>query len=423
MLFCTTLIMACEPPPDARYRTGSIQKDNLAVEVVAVGTVQPLALTKVSTQLSGQVASVLVDFNDVVTKGQLLAQLDEQSFTARLDEAQAQLEVARNQFDTKKAGIQRARARIANRRAEIRVLQSESDSAAALHRMARAELKRISALADRSSASVSQLDEIQYEHESTRALLAAAEARLGVQDTKIGEAEADLAMAQAQVKHALAMVRQQKAAVDEAQLNLERTAIRSPLDGVVISRDVEPGQTVAASLQAPTLFSLAGDLRSMQVETQVDEADIGRIRVGQPVRFQVDAYPENVFKGVVRKIHIAPRMVQNVVTYNVLADAPNPDRSLLPGMTALVRIQVAQHADVLLLPNAALRFTPPPDWITHEKSANGSNRIWLLPPSGPIPVDVVLGPSNERVTMVRKGPIKAGDRVITGAGVGTPPGD
>ena len=184
------------------------------------------------------------------------------------------------------------------------------------------------------------MDEAETDFDSARALREAADAWLEVQDAEILAAGADLEMAEAQLGNAQALIRQREAAADEARVNLERTAIRSPLDGVVIRRDVEPGQTVAASLQAPTLFSLAGDLRSMRVETRVDEADIGRARVAQSVEFRVDAYPERVFTGKVHRIHMAPELFQNVVTYNVLVDAPNPDLALLPGMTALVRITV-----------------------------------------------------------------------------------
>ena len=197
-------------------------------------------------------------------------------------------------------------------------------------------------------------------------------------------------------------------------MNLERTKIRSPLDGVVIRRDVAPGQTVAASLQAPTLFSLAGDLRTMRVETRVDEADIGRVLVGQPVAFRADAYPERQFTGRVHKVHMAPEIVQNVVTYNVLVDAPNPDLALLPGMTALVRITVKVHEGVRRLPNAALRFSPPDDWPSPGKPAPGWSWVWRMDPGGPIPLQVRLGPSDDLATAVEEGELRTGDRVLIG---------
>jgi HlyD family secretion protein len=154
----------------------------------------------------------------------------------------------------------------------------------------------------------------------------------------------------------------------------------------------------------------------MRVETRVDEADIGRVRVGQSVRFRVDAYSEQDFFGKVHKIHMAPETIQNVVTYNVLVDAQNPDLLLLPWMTALVRIAVAEHSDALLLPNAALRFSPPADWLPQEPPAAGNSRVWRFGEDGPAPVEVRLGPSDQEATVVLEGELRAGDRVIVGLG-------
>ncbi len=412
LAICALLLGSCGA--DSEYRTALIETGSLAVQVTAVGTVQPLALTKVSTQLSGQVAEVLADFNDVVEKGQVLARLDEQSFRARHQEAQAELEVAHSQLQVQQAAVERAQAQLANRRAKREVLKAEAESAAARQRMAAGELARMRTLAERKTLSASQLEEAQSEFDSTRALRQAADARLQVQDTEIRMAEADLAIAMSQLGNHRALIRQREAAADEARVNLERTAILSPLDGVVIRRDVEPGQTVAASLQAPTLFSLAGDLRSMRVETRVDEADIGRVRVGQPVQFRVDAYPERLFTGEVHKIHIAPEVVRNVVTYHVLVDAPNPDLALLPGMTALVQITVEEHVDVLLLPNSALRFMPPADWPSLGEPAPGSTRVWRLASAEPRPIEVSLGPSDDSATVLQEGELQPGDRVVIG---------
>lgn len=412
---CAFLLGACGSGAGPEVRTTVVDTGALVVQVTAVGTVQPLALTKVSTQLSGQVAEVLADFNDVVEKGQVLARLDEQSFRARLQEAQAEFEVAGSQLLVQKAALERARAQLANRQAKRLVLTAEAESAAARERKAVAELSRMRLLAKQKTISRSAFDEAETDFDSARALREAADAWLEVQDAEILAARADVEMAEAQLGNVQAQIRQREAAQEEARVSLERTAIRSPLDGVVIRRDVEPGQTVAASLQAPILFSLAGDLRSMRVETRVDEADIGRVRVAQSVEFRVDAYPERVFTGKVHRIHMSPELFQNVVTYNVLVDAPNQDLALLPGMTALVRITVEEHADVLLLPNAALRFTPPSDWPSMAEPALGKTWVWRAGEDGPVPVEVVLGPSDDLATVVKGGGLRAGDRVIIGA--------
>jgi HlyD family secretion protein len=409
---CLLLLLSCEPGGDKpEYRSEPVTEGDLLEEVVAVGTVQPVSLTQVSSQLSGQVAEVLVEHNDPVEKGQTLARLDQQSYQARLAEAEAELEVARSELRVRRAGILRAGARLDNRQAEREVSAAETRSAAARLRLSEAELQRTRALNKLSSASAKQLDQARSERESADAQQAAAQARLRVQESAVAEAEADLAIAEAQVENAEALIRKRTAAVDEARFNLQRTLIRSPLDGVVIDRDVEAGQTVAASLQAPTLFTLAGDLGSIQVKTRVDEADIGRIAKGQIANFRVDAFPSRAFDGVVRDIQIAPRLVQNVVTYNVLVKAANTDRALLPGMTAMVRIIVARHRG-LLLPNAALRFIPPDDW-SPQQAAFSNQRVWLAGPDGPKPVPVSLGPGNQRSTLLADGALSAGSRLIT----------
>jgi HlyD family secretion protein len=413
---CALLLFACDSNSDPDYRTAQVDTGDILVQVNAVGSLTPLALTNVSSQLSGQVAEVLADFNDTVQTGQVLARLDEQSFRARLQEAEAQLEVARSQLLVQRAAVDRARAQLASSKAKRLVLAAEAQSAAARERKAAAELERARTLADRSTVSASELEDAQADFDAARALREAADAWLDVQDTEIRAAQSDLAMAEAQLGNSEAQIRQHEAAAAEARVNLERTAIRSPLDGVVIRRDVEPGQTVAASLQAPTLFSLAGDLRTMRVETRVDEADIGRVRVGQAVSFRVDAYPERQFNGRVHKVHMAPEIVQNVVTYNVLVDAPNPDVALLPGMTALVRITVETHANALRLPNAALRFNPPEDWPRPGEPPPGMTWVWRLDPDGPSPVEVRLGPSDDLKTAVEDGELRAGDDVLIGLG-------
>lgn len=414
--FLAVLVGACGSGSDPAYRTAPVDTGDLLVQVNAVGTLTPLALTNLSSQLSGQVAEVLADFNDAVDRGQVLARLDEQSFRARLQEAEAQLEVARSQLLVQRAAVERASAQLASRQAKRLVLTAEAEGAAARERKAAAERDRARTLAERSTVSASELEDAQADFDVARALREAADAWLDVQDTEIRAAESDLAMAEAQLGNSEAQIRQHEAAAEEARVNLERTAIRSPLDGVVIRRDVEPGQTVAASLQAPTLFSLAGDLHTMRVETRVDEADIGRVRVDQPVTFRVDAYPERQFSGRVHKVHMAPEIVQNVVTYTVLVDAPNADLALLPGMTALVRITVQTHAGVLRLPNAALRFRPPDDWPNPGEPAPGRTWVWRLSSNGPSPIEVRLGPSDDLATAVEDGPLRAGDRVLIGLG-------
>jgi HlyD family secretion protein len=224
-------------------------------------------------------------------------------------------------------------------------------------------------------------------------------------------------MASALLDHGLATIRQREAALEENQVSLRRTDIKAPLDGVVISRDVEQGQTVAASLQAPTLFTLAQDLARMRVETHVDEADIGRLRIGQQAFFSVDAHPGRRFTGQVTSIRKAPKLLHNVVTYTVLVEADNPDLSLYPGMTAVVRIVADEVEDALRIPNAALRFVPRELPADADASANREDRVrvWRIDQDGdPQPVWVLTGVSDEEYTVMIEGDLKAGDRLIAG---------
>jgi len=416
LLAIPLLVSSCAESPTAELQTISVDRGPIETFVDAVGTLQPLALTKVSSQLSGQIAEVLADFNDRVAKGQILARLDEQSYRARVQEAQAELDVARSQLAVYRAGLARAQAQLSTSRAHGAVLESEQAAAAAEERKLASELDRQRALARRGTSSTSELETAQSRSDAARAQRQAAEARCVAQEGEVAAALAEVAIAEAQIGNAEALMRQREAALDEARVHLARTAIRSPLDGIVIRRDVEPGQTVASSLQAPTLFTLAGDLRSMRVETRVDEADIGQVRSGQEVRFQVDAYPERSFDGRVVEIRMAPEVVQNVVTYSVIVDAPNTDRALLPGMTATVRIAIDTLSDVLRIPNAALRFRPPAGWPEGPGPAEGRTRAWVAGEARPRPVDLLLGASDEKYTAVREGDLETGQLVLIGLG-------
>lgn len=246
--------------------------------------------------------------------------------------------------------------------------------------------------------------------------------------------QADMDAATTALEAARATLRQSQATLERAEVNLRYATIRAPISGVVISRDVDVGQTVAASLQAPTLFTIANDLRKMQVQASVDEADIGAVRAGQHVTFRVDAYPEREFEGIVSQIRLAPVITQNVVTYTVIIDVENRDGTLMPGMTATVSIEVARREDVLRVPLLALRFTPP-DAVTEaarppdggENRGRGgargrrdatAGRVWVLDGDTPVPVRVQRGVQNVRHAEVESDSLKEGDRVIVGVNSG-----
>lgn len=284
------------------WRTAAVDRGQVQVSISATGTLRALSTVDVGTQVSGQVESVAVDFNDRVVRGQEIARIDAANFRTRLTQTEADLASAR-------ANLVEAQTAL---------------------KLAEAELKRKIELAGRKLISASELD--------------------------IAQAARDQAMAR--VGSARAAVRQREAAVADAALDVEYTVIRSPVDGVVLLRSVEPGQTVAASFQTPVLFRIAEDLTRMQIDLSIDEADVGQIRTGLPVRFTVDAYPNRHFEGKVHQVRLAATTLNNVVTYPVVVEVNNEDESLLPGMTANAEIEVASRRDVLRVPNAALRFKP-----------------------------------------------------------------
>lgn len=407
-------------PEPAVLRTLTLDRGPVQSLITATGTVRPVISTNISTQVSGQVSEVLVDFNDPVTKGQLLARLDPQTFLARVRESEAQLEVAKAELASRESALAKAEAQFQQHVARRGVAESEAAGTRARHEEARRTLERRRALASKGGVSDSDLQAAQTEFQSTGSLLEAAEGKLRVQDAEIAGARAEVGMARSQADHARASIHQREAALEEARVNLSRTDIRAPLDGIVIRRDVEEGQTVAASLQAPTLFALVQDLAKMRIETYVDEADIGRLRVGQNAQFSVDAYPGRAFEGRVTSIRKAPNLVQNVVTYTVLVDAENPDLALYPGMTAVVRILVEEVHDGLRIPNAALRFVPKDVAVGSEGSeakamGGGWLRVWVpRGPAGVAPVPVLTAASDERFTVMVEGGLQAGDPVAIG---------
>jgi len=245
-------------------------------------------------------------------------------------------------------------------------------------------------------------------------------AQLDAANHQVQSAQATYQLAKTQLASAQAQVAQAQASLAQSQLDLDHTKIIAPVDGTVIARQMDVGQTVAASFQAPTIFQIAQDLTKMQVDTNVDEADVGQVKMGQPARFTVDAYPGTTFQGAVTQIREAPINVQNVITYDVVVGVPNPDLKLFPGMTANVKILTNEAQDALKIPNAALRFRPadlPAPTSVHaagrKQRADGTT-VWVLGQDGkPRPVNVTLGISDGLYTAVSAGDLKPGDKVIT----------
>ncbi|MCI5047001.1 MAG: efflux RND transporter periplasmic adaptor subunit [Aquisalinus sp.] len=298
------------------YITVELDRGSIKRSVATSGTVQPLVRVEVGSQLSGQLIEVLADFNTEVRQGDLLARIDPDTFRSRVEEAEAQLKISR-------AGLAVARAN--QRRAEANLTQRRSD------------LARFEPLLEYDAISEIEVDAAQAQFDA---------------------AVADYQSSEAQVENALALVSQREASLRQAQVDLQRTDIRAPINGVVILRNVDVGQTVAASLQAPVLFEIAQDLSKIQIEADVNEADIGSVKEGNEVTFSVDAYPNREFNGVVRQVRLAPKEESNIISYTVIVNADNPQKILYPGMTASVEIITGQRDDVLRVANSVLRFKP-----------------------------------------------------------------
>jgi HlyD family secretion protein len=342
--------MAGREEPSQRYRKARVERGDLSFAVTATGTINPVVTVLVGSQVSGTIKALHADFNSLVKEEEVVAQIDSAIFEAQVEQAQANLQSARANVLNAQANLQNAQANMV--KCDVAVVD------------ARRTLDRNRELMAKGAVAQAALDSAQTGHDSA----------VATRDC----AKAQIETAKAQTEAAKAQTEQARAALKVAETNLRYTTIRSPVNGIVISRNVDVGQTVAASLQAPTLFTIAKDLTEMQVDTNVSEADIGNILRGQDATFTVDAYPERTFRGKVSEIRNAPISVQNVVTYDVVVLVDNKDLKLKPGMTANVSILLAQREAVLKVSNAALRFQPEPS----EKANGATAKAAETPRSG-----------------------------------------
>ncbi|OQW42942.1 MAG: efflux transporter periplasmic adaptor subunit [Proteobacteria bacterium SG_bin4] len=327
------------------YKTRKIEQGDIIQTISANGTLTPLILVNVGTQISGTVAKLYADYNDRVEIGQVLAELDPALLRAQL---------------------QQSKANLLNAQTALKIAENK--------------LKRQRLLIEQAFISPEALEIVIREAEAARAQLAVS-----------------------------------KAQVERDQTNLNYSVIRSPISGVVIARDVDIGQTVAANFQTPTLFKIAQDLRRMQINISVAEADIGLLHIGQSINFSVDAFQNRQFAGTVKQVRLNPTIQENVVTYNVVAIVDNEDEKLLPGMTANIHFVVAQKKDVLRVPNAALRFQPKDSQLSDSDKASpksGSSKLYILKENKPLLVNIVTGISDGNYTEIISGEMNPGDPVI-----------
>jgi len=405
------VVLGLNRTPPIQNFTAKVERGDIHDVVEATGTINAVITVQVGSQVSGTISKLFVDFNSRVHKGDLVALIDPALFKGAVQQATADLENARANLIAARANLEKARAAL---------VQTKGD------------YDRAAGLTKAGIMSQQQLDMAKANYDSANAA--------------VGGAQANVTQAEAQVS-------QKEAALEVAQTNLNYTVIRSPIDGTVVARNVDVGQTVAASLQAPTIFTIAQDLKKMQVYAKTDKSDVGNIKVGKEVTFKVDAFPKETFRGMVSQVRMNATTVQNVVTYDTIVDFANPDLKLFPGMTAYVTIPVATVQNVLKLPNTALRYKPPmePEEVLalyrrygmeggDRKSASdaaaaaeapqtadgGQNRprasrsntaiVWKLHADNSMePVKVSLGITDHsytEVTAVNKGELKEGEELI-----------
>ena len=398
----------------AEYFTARVERGDIRQAIEATGTINPVTSVQVGSQVSGMISKLYVDFNSKVTQGQVIAEIDPKLFQGAVLQAEADLKNAQATLAAAKANLTKDQATLQQNKLDY---------------------ERAVVLAQQGVMSKQQLDQAQAVYE-------AISAQVGTDRAAIQQAEAQMA--------------QRAASLKVAQTNLDYTVIRAPINGTVVNRNIDIGQTVAASLQAPTLFTIALDLTKMQVYAKTDEGDVGLIRPGHNADFQVDAFPRELFHGVVREVRMNATTVQNVVTYDTIIDFENRDLKLFPGMTAYVSIPVASVTDSIKIPNAALRYKPdlpaqavqelyrkygitapqPPESVhapdrdaqpggsaskapAPAKSGNGLSDaavVWkLLPDKSLKPIQVRIGLTDHTYTALAAGEIQPGDELVTGA--------
>lgn len=424
---------------DAQYFTAKVERGDITQVVQATGTINAVITVQVGSQVSGTIQKLFVDFNSQVKQGQVVAQIDPAIFHAQLLQAEA------DQADAE-ASVQSLAAAIDNQKADIQSNQANVAHAEAQLNDARAQAQRSEEMFKQGIVAAQTRDTAQSNYDALNA-------SLGVAQAQLAQSRAKLRSAMAQLDQAKAVVGQKKAAAELARVNLSHTTITAPIDGTVILRNIDVGQTVAASLQAPTLFIIAQDLTKMLVYAKTDESDVGKIKVGAETTFRVDSFPRETFSGRVSQVRMNATSIQNVVTYDTIVEFDNPGRKLFPGMTAYVTIPVDSASDALKIPNGALRYKPEipeaerkalfakfnvadpsPGATTGAGAARGqgggnagartagprpvrndSGVVWKLLPNKTLqPVAVKIGVTDFTFTEMKEGTLQPGDILVIG---------
>lgn len=426
---------ATQSKNDPHYVTAPVQYADINSTIQETGTVNPVDEVDVGTQVSGTIAQLSVDYNSIVHKGEVLAKLDPTSFQAAADQANATLDVARAQAAAGTNTIAQDAANTQNMLANEQQLIANVKKAQAQETLSSITVQRDHQLIAEGYISQSQLDtDVAAENSNVQALRAAQQQAAGG-TAQVAGANATFAGSQNQAAAGSAQVGVAAAQAEQANYNLSRTVITSPIDGIVVSRNVSVGQTVAASLQTPTLFVIASSLKDMEIDVSVDEADIGQLRDGQTAYITVPAYPNVEFKGVVNQVRVNPTTVQNVVTYDAVVIVHDEQERLKPGMTANVTIDVVHRPNVLTVPMAALLYHPSNAKAPRSGSGSAAGAgagaaaasspppvagapgshvtLWQLVGNKPVAAPVVIGYSDGSNIEIEQGSLKAGDVVIT----------
>jgi HlyD family secretion protein len=399
-----------------RYDTVALDRGPIQASVTATGTLNAVINVQVSSQVSGNIKALYADWNSKVTKGQLVALIDPQIFQTQVDQAQAAVNSAHAAVLTAGAQVEKTRADLAGAAAAQKAAESAVARDRANELNAQAQWQRIDELFRDGIVSQTDHDAAKAAYDASVAQVAADQAQVDAARQTVQSAQAQVRVAESQLTSAQAQERQTRAALQQSQVNLDHTRILAPVDGTVVARRMDVGQTVAATLNPPIIFEIAQDLTKMQVDTNVDESDIGSVRVGQKATFTVDAYPGTTFHGAVTDVRKAPISTQNVVTYDVVIGVSNPDLKLFPGMTANARILTERIDDALRVPNVVLRLKPSVEVLEQLRlpaPEAGKPQVYLVAEGKLKPVPVTYGLSDGRYTAIVSGDVRAGDRVVS----------
>lgn len=403
------------------YETVPVERGTVQASVTATGTLNAVVDVLVGSQVSGNIKALYADWNTKVTKGQLVALIDPEIFQAQVDQTRGTLGAAHSAVITAEAQVEKAKSDSAAAVATEKSTEANAAKDLATSVNAKGQWERAESLFKAGVISQQDHDTAKATYDSVQAQVTSDHAQSDAAKQAIQSAEAGIRVAQSQLAAAQAQERQAQAVLDQALINLAHTRITAPVDGTVIARRVDVGQTVAASFAAPTIFEIAQDLTKMQVDTNVDESDIGTIAVGQDAPFTVDAFPNTTFHGQVINIRKAPISTQNVVTYDVVVAAANLDFKLLPGMTANVTILTTKVDNALKVANSAARFRPSVQVLAHAglpPAQAGKQQLYVLSGGKLKTVPATFGLSDGKSTVMTATDLKAGDLVVIRATVG-----